>query len=291
MTIRIGANPIIWSNDDLRELGGATPLETCLSEARAIGFEGMELGHKFPRVASTLGAVLDRFNLSCVSGWYSAELLRRDVEAEIDSLRPHLNLLKAMGSVVLVFAEVSGAIHGEVNTPLSKRPVLEQWREFGRSMTEVARLTASEGVQLAYHHHMGTVVQSEEDIHELMAATGPEVGLLLDTGHATFAGADPVALAKRYRDRIRHIHTKDVRLAVRDRASKEDSSFLRAVVDGVFTVPGDGDVPFGRVFRELRGYSGWVVLEAEQDPEKANPREYATKGFAELRKLIARDLT
>jgi myo-inosose-2 dehydratase len=293
MTIRIGANPIIWSNDDLRELGGATPLETCLSEARAIGFEGMELGHKFPRVAETLGAVLGRYKLSCVSGWYSAELLRRDVAAEMDSLRPHLDLLKAMRSPVLVFAEVSGAVHGNLDTPLSKRPVLQpsQWSEFGRRMTEVAKLTASEGVQLAYHHHMGTVVQSEVDIHELMAATGPEVGLLLDTGHATFAGADPIALAKRYRDRIRHIHTKDVRIAVRDRVLKEDSSFLHAVVDGVFTVPGDGDVPFDRVFRELRGYSGWVVLEAEQDPEKANPREYAAKGFAELSKLIARDLT
>jgi inosose dehydratase len=291
MTIRIGANPIIWSNDDLRDLGGATPLETCLAEASAIGFEGMELGHKFPRVAPTLRAVLGRFNLSCVSGWYSAELLRRDVAAELDSLRPHLDLLKAMGSPVLVFAEVSGAVHGNVDTPLSKRPVLEQWREFGRRITEVAKLTASEGVQLAYHHHMGTVVQSETDIDELMAATGPEVGLLLDTGHATFAGADPIALAKRYRDRIRHIHAKDVRLGVRDRALQKDSSFLQAVVDGVFTVPGDGDVPFDRVFRELRGYSGWVVLEAEQDPHKANPRQYATKGFAALRQLIARDLT
>jgi inosose dehydratase len=291
MTVRIGANPIIWSNDDLRDLGGATPLETCLSEARAIGFEGMELGHKFPRVPATLSAVLGRFNLSCVSGWYSAQLLERDPAAEIASLRPHLDLLKAMASPVLVFAETSGAVHGNVSTPLSKRPVITEWRDLGRRMTEVAKLTASEGVQLAYHHHMGTVVQSEDDIHELMAATGPEVGLLLDTGHATFAGADPVALAKRYRDRIRHIHTKDVRLAVRDRALKQDSSFLNAVVDGVFTVPGDGDVPFDQVFRELRGYEGWVVLEAEQDPEKANPREYATKGFAELRRLIARDLT
>ena len=291
MTIRIGANPIIWSNDDLRDLGGATPLETCLSEARAIGFEGMELGHKFPRVAETLGAVLGRYNLSCVSGWYSAELLERDVAAEMDSLRPHLDLLKAMGSPVLVFAEVTGAVHGNLNTRLSQRPVLNEWREFGRRMTEIARRTAAEGVQLAYHHHMGTVVQSESDIHELMAATGPEVGLLLDTGHATYAGADPVALAKRYRDRIRHIHTKDVRIEVRDRALKEDWSFLHAVVEGVFTVPGDGDVAFDRVFRELRGYSGWVVLEAEQDPDKANPKEYAAQGFAELKKLIARDLT
>src|SRR4051812_4103832 len=146
MTIRIGANPIIWSNDDLRDLGGATPLEACLAEASAIGFEGMELGHKFPRVAPALRAVLGRFNLSCVSGWYSAELLRRDVAAEIASLRPHLDLLKAMGSAVLVFAEVSGAVHGNLDTPLSKRPVLEQWRELGRRITEVAKLTASEGV-------------------------------------------------------------------------------------------------------------------------------------------------
>jgi len=291
MTIRIGANPIIWSNDDLRDLGGATPLETCLSEARDIGFEGMELGHKFPRVAQTLKAVLGRYNLSCVSGWYSARLLERDVAAEMDSLRPHLDLLKAMGSPVLVFAEVTGAVHGNVDTPLSERPAIKEWREFGRRMTEVAKRTAAEGVQLAYHHHMGTVVQSEADIHELMGATGPEVGLLLDTGHATFAGADPVALAKRYRDRIRHIHTKDVRLNVRDRALQEQWSFLHSVVEGVFTVPGDGDVAFDRVFRELRGYSGWVVLEAEQDPEKANPREYATRGFAELKKFIARDLT
>jgi len=209
----------------------------------------------------------------------------------MDSLRPHLDLLKAMGSPVLVFAEVTGAVHGNLNTRLSQRPVLNEWREFGRRMTEIARRTAAEGVQLAYHHHMGTVVQSESDIHELMAATGPEVGLLLDTGHATYAGADPVALAKRYRDRIRHIHTKDVRIEVRDRALKEDWSFLHAVVEGVFTVPGDGDVAFDRVFRELRGYSGWVVLEAEQDPDKANPKEYAAKGFAELKKLIARDLT
>jgi inosose dehydratase/3D-(3,5/4)-trihydroxycyclohexane-1,2-dione acylhydrolase (decyclizing) len=293
MTIRIGANPIIWSNDDLKDLGGATPLETCLAEAQAIGFEGMELGHKFPREAGALRAILERFNLRCVSGWYSAELLRREAKAEVASLRPHLDLLKAMGSPVLVFAEVSGAVHGQVHQPLSQRPVLQpsQWREFGRRMTEVGKQTASEGVQLVYHHHMGTVVQSEEDVDKLMEVTGPEVHLLLDTGHATFAGADPVALAKRYRERIRHIHTKDVRNAVLGRALQQDWSFLRAVVEGIFTVPGDGDVAFARVFRELSGYSGWVVLEAEQDPEKANPQEYASKGYAELRRLIMQDLT
>jgi len=192
MRIRLGANPIIWSNDDMRELGAETPLETCLTQARQIGFEGMELGHKFPRDPRELAATLGRFGLACVSGWYSAQLLARDARSELTCLRPHLDLLKAVGSSVLVFAEVSGAIHGDLQRPLSQRPRLKanEWREFGRRITELAAMTAAEGVRLAYHHHMGTVVQSEEDIDTLMDATGADVGLLLDTGHAAFAGAD-----------------------------------------------------------------------------------------------------
>jgi myo-inosose-2 dehydratase len=292
MSIRLGANPIIWSNDDLRELGADTSLETCLDEARQIGFEGMELGHKFPRDARELTAILDRFGLACVSGWYSAQLLRRSAEAEMTHLRAHLDLLKAAGSTVLVFAEVSGAIHGELHTPLSERPRLSagDWQELGRRVSEVARRTAAEGVRLAYHHHMGTVVQSAADIDALMAATDPEVGLLLDTGHASFAGADPVALAQRYAARVAHVHAKDVRTGIAAQALREDWSFLRAVVAGVFTVPGDGAVPFGRVFRGLRKYSGWVVLEAEQDPKKADPMTYASLGFRNLQRLVAENL-
>jgi myo-inosose-2 dehydratase len=292
MSIRLGANPIIWSNDDLRELGADTSLETCLRQAQQIGFEGMELGHKFPREARELGAILNRFGLACVSGWYSAELLSRDVAAELAHLRSHLDLLEAVGSTVLVFAEVSEAIHGDPRRPLDERPRLAdgEWQELGQRLTEVARRTAAEGVRLAYHHHMGTVVQSETDIDALMAATGPEVGLLLDTGHARFAGADPVALARRHASRIVHLHAKDVRAGVAAQALRENWSFLRAVVEGVFTVPGDGCVPFERVFRELRGYSGWVVLEAEQDPKKADPMTYATLGYRNLRRLVAENL-
>jgi inosose dehydratase len=289
MSIRLGANPIIWSNDDLRELGGDIPLETCLAQARAIGFEGMELGHKFPRTARDLSALLVRFNLACVSGWYSAQLRRRDARAELAALRPHLDLLKAVGSSVLVFAETSDAVHGELSQPLSARPRMAatEWREFGQRLTQVAAATAAEGVRLAYHHHMGTVVESGADIDALMDACGPEVGLLLDTGHATFAGADPVALARRYAPRICHVHAKDVRAAVREQALAEDWSFLRAVVAGVFTVPGDGSVPFAEVLRALRGYSGWLVLEAEQDPARAEPRAYAALGYRTLRRLLA----
>jgi len=287
--IRIGANPIGWSNDDLRELGGETPLETCLAQAAEVGFEGMEMGHKFPSEAVALRAALQPFGLDLVSGWYSAELLQRDAAAEIAAIRPHLDLMKAMGCKVLVFAETSNATHGQLDTPLSRRPVLapEQWGEFGSRMTAVAEATLREGVRLVYHHHMGTVVQSEADIDALMAATGPSVHLLLDTGHATWGGADPAALALRYRDRISHVHTKDVRAATMRRANAEDWSFLRAVVEGVYTVPGDGMVDYPAVFRALPGYSGWVVIEAEQDPAKANPLHYARMGFANLKRFLA----
>jgi inosose dehydratase len=289
MTVRIGANPIGWSNDDLRELGGATPLETCLAEAKEAGFAGMELGHKFPREPAVLKDVLGRFGLDLVSGWYSAELLRRAPDEEMQALRPHLDLLKAMDCRVLVFAETSNAIHGDRAKPLDERPRLapDGWAEFGHRVTAIGDAVQGEGLRLVYHHHMGTVVESEADIDAFMQATGPSVHLLLDTGHATFAGADPAALARRYRARISHFHAKDLRRDVMQRARRERLSFLDAVIAGVFTVPGDGCVDYPAVLAELSGYSGWVVVEAEQDPDKAHPLTYAKMGYENLRRYLA----
>ncbi len=293
MPILIGANPIGWSNDDLQDIGGATPLETCLAEAREAGFVGMELGHKFPREPKALKAALDPFGMACISGWYSAELLKRDADEEMKHLRAHLDLLKAMGSTVLVFAETSNAIHGDRSKPLSQRPVMAagDWAEFGRRVTQVAERTLAEGVRLVYHHHMGTIVESEADIDAFMAATGEAAHLLLDTGHATWGGADPVKLAERYRARIGHVHAKDVRKSVMEQARREDWSFLDAILGkgrelGVYTVPGDGMVDYPAVFKALPGYSGWVVVEAEQDPEKAHPLTYAKKGVAHLKQSL-----
>jgi inosose dehydratase len=290
MAIRFGINPIGWSNDDMRELGGNIPLEQCLSEAKQAGFEGMELGHKFPREPAALRKVLSAHGLDLVSGWYSAELLRRAPDEEMEQLRPHLDLLKALGANVLILAETTDAIHGEMGTPLSRRPKLsaDKWPELGKRLTAIADRTLAEGVRLAFHHHMGTVVQSEEDIDAMMAATGPSFSLLLDTGHATWGGADPVRLARRYRDRIHHFHGKDVRKAVMERSLAEDWSFPRSVVEGVYTVPGDGHIDFVSVLNEMPGYSGWLVVEAEQDPEKANPLTYAKMGYANLRGFAQR---
>ena len=294
MSVRIGANPIAWTNDDLQDIGGATPLETCLAEAKEAGIEGMELGHKFPREPAALKAALAPFGLACVGGWHSIELLNRSAREEFDLAKPHRDLLRAMGTDVFIVAETSNCIHGRRDVPLSRRPTLARgdWAGYGAKITELAELLAAEGLRLCYHHHMGTIVESEADIDAFMRHTRPPANLLLDTGHATWGGSDPAALATRYRARIGHVHCKDVRPDVMARARTEDWSFLDAVLGrgpdlGIYTVPGDGMVDYVSVFRALPGYAGWAVIEAEQDPEKANPLTYARMGVANLERFLA----
>lgn len=282
MKIRIGTNPIAWSNDDLPALGGDTPLETCLSEARQAGFVGIELGNKFPRNAATLRPILDAHDLALISGWYSGALCERDTGAEMAALRPHLDLLKAMGCSVLIYAECTGTVHGSQGVKLSQRPVMADtdWPRFAARLTTLAEIVAAEGLTLCVHHHMGTSIQTGAEIDRMMDMTGDAVKLLLDTGHATWAGADPAALARRHRARIGHVHCKDVRAEVMAEANAGDWSFLDAVIAGVYTVPGDGMVDLASVLRELPGYAGWLVVEAEQDPARANPLHYAKLGHA-----------
>ena len=291
MTVRIGTNPIAWSNDDLPELGGDTPLDVCLSEARQAGYEGIELGNKFPRTPDRLAPILAEHSLSLISGWYGAALLERDATAEIDAMADHLSLLEAFDCSVMVFAETSNAVHGDRRCPLSQRPTLDdgEWDEFGRRLTAVGDYLRSHGMALAYHHHMGTMVETAEDIHRLMAVTGDRVGLLLDTGHAVLAGADPIRLVKTFANRIVHVHCKDVRADVARRVRADDKSFLDAVIEGVFTVPGDGAVPFEPILAALAvsEYVGWLVVEAEQDPATADPLTYARLGYANLSRMAA----
>ena len=291
MAIRIGINPLTWTNDDMPELGGDTPLETCLKEAKQAGYAGMELGNKFPRTPDTLGPVMKQAGLAVVSGWYSSALLERTVEAEKDALEPHLHLLQSTGSDVLVLCETTAAVHGNKQAKLSARPRLTepQWKQLTERLNGLGAHTKARGIKLAYHHHMGTVVQTAEEIDRLMASTGPDVWLLLDTGHITYAGGDPVACAKKHGARLAHVHTKDVRKAVLEQALANDWPFLTAVLEGVFTVPGDGFIDYPRFFAELSAanYPGWLVVEAEQDPKKANPLKYATMGFQNVSKYAA----
>jgi inosose dehydratase len=287
VTIRFGVSPIAWINDDMPELGGDTPVESVLDDIREIGFAGVELGGKFPRDPRVLRELLERYGLDLIGGWYSSNLLVRDAEAEIEAMRLHLQLLQALGSKVFVIAETSNAIHGDRNRPLADSPALgdEQWKMFGERLTKVADFVRSEGLRLAYHHHLGTVVETADELDRFLAETGPDVGLTLDTGHAALGGIDALSIIQNRPERVAHVHCKDVRRPIFDALMNQRRSFLEGVLEGIFTVPGDGDLDFQPVFEALSavGYSGWVVVEAEQDPAIADPRAFARIGLGTLR--------
>ncbi len=290
-SVKIGINPIAWSNDDLPSLGGEIPLEVALAEGKAIGYQGFELGNKFPRQSAALRNVLSQHGLELVSGWYSGRLARRYAEEEIRAVAPHLELLADNGAKVMVYGEVADSIQG-TSSPLYKRPRFfrrEQWLEYADKVTALARHTLSRGVRLAYHHHMGAYVETPADVDRLMALAGDEVGLLFDSGHMTFAGGESAAamLAKHVK-RVCHVHCKDVRPQVIRMARNRNWSFLEAVINGAFTVPGDGAVDFRTLLKLLHdnAYRGWLVVEAEQDPVVAPSYEFADKGYRHLRALM-----
>lgn len=289
MNIRIGTNPTAWTNDDLPELGGDISLDVCLQESRMAGYAGTEMGWKFPRTSSELGEVLRRHDLQLASGWWNGKALQSDVETEFAAIQPHLQLLKDLGAKHVVYGESSNGRIGGIWNPISQRPSLaaEEWKTYGAKLTELSKRMSDFGVGMAFHHHMGTVVESDEDVDRLMEATGPVVGLAFDSGHCALSGGDPVALCDRHKQRIVHVHCKDVRTDKLLRARNKDLSFMDAILDGVFTVPGDGGVDFASILKTLKSveYSGWLVVEAEQNPEKAPPLFFARLGFENLSKL------
>ena len=286
MAVRLGINPITWTNDDLPSLGGDTPVETCLKETREAGFSGTEMGGKFPKSSDALRPLLTKHGLVLVSGWYDGRIHERELSAEWDAVLPHLTLLGDMGCRHVVYADTSGRSEGDLFAPISKRPRLSDadWPAYGKRLTALAEKMAEFGVGMAFHHHMGTIVETDREVDRLMQATGRAVGLLFDCGHSVFSGGDPVQLLKRHVARVVHVHCKDARPDILKRARATDESFMQAVLDGVFTMPGDGCIDFPTIFSILRDgdYSGWVVAEAEQDPNKAHPLTYAKMGFCNL---------
>jgi inosose dehydratase len=284
--VRFGVAPIAWSNDDLPELGGDTPLELCLEESRAAGFTGVEKGGKFPLEAERLRPLLEAHGLLLVSGWFSGRLLEVDIEEEKRRIGPHLQLYRALSCPVMVYAETTSTVQGLIEVPVADRPRIshEEFKRYGDKLTQFARWLRAEGCPMTFHHHMGTVVESEEEVDWLMANTADDVGLLLDTGHLTLAGGNIANTTRRHGQRINHVHCKDIRQPVLDGLRAERWSFLKGVLEGVFTVPGDGCIDFAQVAALLKeiGYGGWVVVEAEQDPAKAPPLEYSRKGYQTL---------
>ncbi len=285
-TVRFGVAPIAWSNSDLPELGGDTTLETCLMESREAGFTGTETGVKYPLDATVLGPLLEKYDLKLASGWFSGRILEVSLDEEKERLEEQLSCFHTLGAPVMVYAETTGSLQADRATPVSRRRKLapSDFPEFGRKLTEVADYLRARGVPMSYHPHMGTVVETDAEVDLLMANTGPSVGLLIDTGHVTYADGDPFALVERHGPRLNHIHCKDIRPDVLKQVKADDLSFLDAVIEGVFTVPGDGFIDYGHFAKSLAAvdYEGWVVVEAEQDPVKAPPLEYARIGFKAL---------
>lgn len=288
--IRFGTNPIAWANDDDQSIGADIPTLRILDEAgRQIGFDGIENGHRWPDDPEALRAMLAEYGLVFISGWYSTNLLVHSVNDEIAAVQGHLAKLKHNGCKVCIVCETSNAIHG-AHRPLSERPHLSaaQMTAFGVKLEAFAAYLAGQGITLAYHHHMGSIVESEADIDALMAATGPHTHLLFDAGHCAFGGGDPVAVLSRHIGRVVHFHAKNIRPEVTARVRSEGMSFLQGVLAGAFTVPGDqeGGVDFVPLLQILAkaGYDGWIVIEAEQDPVVRNPLLYQTLGLATLKR-------
>ena len=290
MSVKLGIAPIAWSNDDMPELGGNTSLEQCLDEASQAGFIGIESGGKFPKTSKELLPKLNNYNLNLCSGWYGGNLRQNSTNEEKQLIRGQLDLFKDCNAPCIVFAEVSGSIQGDPNRKLSTRPQMdnEEWNIFCNKLTEMGKFLEGEGMPLAYHHHMGTVIETYEDTIRLLENTDDSVKLTLDTGHMLFAQGNSKKILENFSSRVIHIHCKDIRKNVLENSLKNDLSFRGAFLEGAFTVPGDGCIDYKPLFDILKtiNYSGWLVVEAEQDPAKANPFEYAKIGYKYLTETL-----
>jgi inosose dehydratase len=290
--VRLGVTPTLWWNDDFPNIDIGIPFGQCVSEMALAGFQGCSIGHKYPTDPAVLKPALDLRGLQVSEPWVSTYFTISDMEQQtVDNFEDRLAFLKAVGGTDIVVAEFGASSHLLPIALFANRPVFtdQQWDSLASGLNRLGKLAAEAGMRLCYHHHMGTGVMTRADVDRLMDSTDPElVHLLLDTGHLVFAGDDPLAAARAHADRIKHVHLKDVRPQVLSQVLRENLSFQDAIEAGVFTVPGDGAIDFVPILQALAdaGYRGWLVVEAEQHPAKANPLEYALKARAYLREVL-----
>ncbi|HIT07040.1 MAG TPA: myo-inosose-2 dehydratase [Candidatus Scybalocola faecipullorum] len=288
--VKLGIAPIGWTNDDLPDLGAENTFEQCVSEMALAGFTGCEVGNKYPKDPKVLKEALDLRGLQICNQWFSCFLITKPFEEVEKDFRAQLEFLKAMGSKIIGASEQSYSVQGKQDVPIFGHKYVmndDEWRTFCTGMDRLGKIAKEDyGIALTFHHHMGTVVQDEDEVKRMMENTNPDfVSLLYDTGHFAYCGVDPLKMVKTYADRIKHVHLKDIRPEIVEKVKKENLSFLEGVRMGTFTVPGDGSIDFEPIFKVLEetGYEGYMLVEAEQDPAKANPLAYAIKA----RKYIA----
>ena len=288
--VKFGIAPIAWTNDDMPDLGKENTFEQCVSEMALAGFTGSEVGNKYPKDPEVLKKALELRGVEICNQWFSSFLITKPFEEVEKEFRAQLTFLKAMGAKVIGASEQSHSVQGQMDTPVFGHKYEmndEEWDTFCTGMNKLGKIAKEEyGIALTFHHHMGTVVQSLAEVDRMMENTDPEyVSLLFDTGHFTYCGEDPLEVVKKYVHRIKHVHLKDIRPEVVEQVKKENMSFLAGVRAGAFTIPGDGCINYDPIFKVLEDadYEGYMVVEAEQDPAKANPLEYAIRA----RKFIA----
>ena len=288
--VKLGIAPIAWTNDDMPDVGKENTFEQCVSEMALAGFTGSEVGNKYPKDPAELKKALDLRGVEICNQWFSSFLITKPFEEVEKEARAQLAFLKAMGSKIIGFSEQSHSVQGQLDTPVFGRKYVmndEEWDLLCTGLNKLGKIAKEEyGISLTFHHHMGTVVQTDAETQRMLDNTDPNyVSLLYDSGHFAYSGEDPTAMVKKYIGRIKHVHLKDIRREVVDRVKAENLSFLDGVRAGAFTIPGDGCIDFEPIFKVLEdaGYEGYMLVEAEQDPAKANPLEYAIRA----RKYIA----
>lgn len=281
--VKLGIAPIAWTNDDMPDLGAENTFEQCISEMALAGFTGCEVGNKYPRNdIPALKKALSIRNMQICNAWFSSFLITKPYEEVEKDFIEHITFLKEMGAKVVGISEQGHSIQGTDKSIFEEKYIMndEEWDMLCTGINKLGKVAKDMGIKLCLHHHMGTVVQTEAEIDRLMANTDPEVfGLLFDSGHLAYCGEDYMSVLKKYANRIRHVHLKDIRPEMVKKVRDEHLSFLQGVRLGTFTVPGDGAIDFKPIFEVLEktGYEGYVLVEAEQDPAIANPLEYAIK--------------
>ena len=288
MKAKLGMSPIAWWNDDLPQLSDDVSLEECLRQSRSAGFTGMEQGRRFPSTAAEMLPVLRKADVTLCGGWFSGTIVNEAIEANKQRIQPMIDLFKAVNAPCIVYGEVGRSIQGDQSKPLATKPKLSdaEMKDYGKKMSEFATWVEAQGMPLVYHHHMAAVVETEPELDAFMANS--TISLLFDAGHMAFAGGDVLRCIDKHHKRIRHVHTKDVRMEVINTLDRNKESFLDAVIKGAFTVPGDGSLDFAAIVKKLagHGYEGWFVVEAEQDPKKAPPLKMAQVGHKELMRVM-----
>ena len=279
--IKLGIAPIGWTNDDMPDLGGEITFEQCVSEMALAGYKGCEIGNKYPKTVEGMHEYLDIRGLEIANRWFSSFILTKPFEEVEKDFRENCEFLKGCGAKRIGASEQSYSIQGQMETPVFEKKYVmndEEWKKFTDGLSKLGNIAKEYGITLVYHHHMGTVVQTSEEIDKMMDMCDPEaVYLLFDTGHLAYCGEDYMAVLKKYAKRIKHVHLKDIRPEIVEKVKAEHLSFLQGVRLGAFTVPGDGTIDFKPVFDVLdeADYEGWMLVEAEQDPAIANPFKYA----------------